>query len=72
MGYKGTQKLHQLVIANSKHGVLDVVNCSELVPLRKKGVRTQPANSRGVQLISTILKVIVLLISVPLIAAPEG
>ena len=72
MGPEGMQQLHQLVVATWQHGMPDVVKCSELVPLHKKGDRTQPANYRGIQLISIVRKVIALVISVPLTAAVEG
>ena len=72
MGREGMQQLHQLVVATWQHGMPDVVKCSELVPLHKKGDRTQPANYRGIQLISIIRKVIALVINVPLTAAVEG
>ena len=44
MGREGMQQLHQLVVATWQHGMPDVVKCSELVPLHKKGDRTQPPN----------------------------
>ena len=72
MGREGMHKLHEIVVAAWQHGMPDVVKCSTLVPLHKKGDRTQPANYRGIQLISIIRKVIALLISVPLTAAVEG
>ena len=49
-----------------------VVKFSELVPLHKKGDCTQPANYRGIQLISLFRKVIALLVTVPLTAAVDG
>ena len=68
---EGTAALFLLVQQAWLHGMPAAVKRSELIPLHKKGDRTQPANYRGIQLISIVRKVIALVVSVRLTAWAE-
>ena len=70
-GGEGTAALFLLVQQAWLHGMPAAVKRSELIPLHKKGDRTQPANYRGIQLISIVRKVIALVVSVRLTAWAE-